>query len=428
MDPDLQTMPGDESTMAGETLEMPKPTAAPLVLALGVGLLAAGVVLGLAMTIVGGVLLFIGLGLWVSSLLPGRGHFHERLAELESRATPIHGATGTVERMAEGKPGYRAQLPAMVHPVSAGVKGGLLGGLVMPIPALIYSLATGHGVWYPANLLAGMALPGLQNLSVAELEQFHATYFVVAVFIHAAMSLVVGLAYGVLLPTLPKIPKELAWGALLMPVLWTGLSFAAIYVFNPGFYQRLDWPSFIFAQFVFGVVAALIVLRMRPRGGLVAGLSAGIAGGAFMLIPAAVWGWMTGHGIWYPVNLLAAMIMQKIAELPTAELERFQENWLLYAVGMHAVLSITFGVALGVVSPKLPDIPAAMSWGALLMPVLWTALSYSVMDIVSPVLARRVDWPWFVASQFVFGLTAAVVVVRSEKIIVPPAGRGPAAV
>ena len=35
-----------------------------------------------------------------------------------------------VERMAEGKPGYRAQLPATVHPVSAGVKGGILGGLV----------------------------------------------------------------------------------------------------------------------------------------------------------------------------------------------------------------------------------------------------------------------------------------------------------
>jgi hypothetical protein len=121
------------------------------------------------------------------------------------------------------------------------------------------------------------------------------------------------------------------------------------------------------------------------------------------------------------------MIMPRIAELPTADLETFHGDWLLVAVGMHAALSLVFGVALGLVSPKLPDIPAAMSWGALLMPVLWTALSYSVMDVVSPVLARRVDWPWFVASQFVFGLTASVVVARSEKIILPPAGRGPGA-
>jgi hypothetical protein len=249
MDSDQPTMPGDEPATAAETLEMPKPTAAPLVLALGVVLLAAGVVLGLAMTIVGGVLLLIGLGIWVASLLPGKGHFAEPLAEPDARPAPIQGATGMVEQMAEGKPGYRAQLPAMVHPVSAGVKGGILGGLVMPIPALIYSLATGHGVWYPANLLAGMVLPGLQDLSLAELEQFHATYLIAAVFIHAAMSLIVGLAYGVLLPTLPHIPKEIAWGALLMPVLWTGLSFAVISVFNPGFYHRLDWPSFILAQF-----------------------------------------------------------------------------------------------------------------------------------------------------------------------------------
>src|SRR5947209_18334106 len=64
MDPDQPTMPGDESATAAETLEMPKPTAAPLVLALGVGLMAAGVVLGLAMTGVGGVLLFIGRRHW----------------------------------------------------------------------------------------------------------------------------------------------------------------------------------------------------------------------------------------------------------------------------------------------------------------------------------------------------------------------------
>jgi hypothetical protein len=427
MDSDQQTMPISERPASAETLEMPKPTAAPLVLALGVALLAGGIVLGTAMTIVGGVLLFLGLGIWVASLLPGRGHFHEPLADRAARPVPVSGATGMVERMAEGKPGYRAQLPAMVHPVSAGVKGGILGGLVMPIPALVYSLATGHGVWYPANLLAGMALPGMQNLSLAELDQFHLPYLIAAAFIHAATSLVVGLAYGVLLPTLPHIPKELAWGALLMPVLWTGISCVAISIMNPEFYHRLDWPSFIFAQFVFGVVAALIVRKMRPRGGLAAGLLAGIFGGAFMVIPATLWGWVTGHGIWYPVNLLAAMIMPGIAELPTADLEQFHADWLLYALAMHAALSIAFGIALGLVSPKLPEIPAAMSWGALLMPVLWTSFSFSLMDVVNPVLARRVDWPWFVASQFVFGLTASVVVARSQKIIVPPAGRGPAA-
>ncbi len=47
------------------------------------------------------------------------------------------------------------------------------------------------------------------------------------------------------------------------------------------------------------------------------------------------------------------------------------------------------------------------------------------MGIVNPLLQERVDWPWFIASQFVFGLAAAIVVVRSEKVYIPPAGRGP---
>ena len=44
--------------------------------------------------------------------------------------------------------------------------------------------------------------------------------------IHVVMSLIIGLIYGVLLPTLPKIRKPLAWGALLMPLLWTAVSYS----------------------------------------------------------------------------------------------------------------------------------------------------------------------------------------------------------
>ena len=59
------------------------------------------------------------------------------------------------------------------------------------------------------------------------------------------------------------------------------------------------------------------------------------------------------------------------------------------------------------------------------MPLLWTAVSYGLMGVVNPLLQERVDWPWFIASQFVFGVAAAIVVDRSEQIYIPPAGRGP---
>jgi len=79
----------------------------------------------------------------------------------------------------------------------------------------------------------------------------------------------------------------------------------------------------------------------------------------------------------------------------------------------------------GLLLPRLRPIPGPMAWGGLVMPLLWTGISYGLMGVVNPVLQQRVDWPWFIASQFVFGVAAAIVVVRSETVHIPPAGRGP---
>ncbi len=114
------------------------------------------------------------------------------------------------------------------------------------------------------------------------------------------------------------------------------------------------------------------------------------------------------------------------ATVPTlAELETFHAEWFIAALGMHAIFSLAFGLAFALVLPLLPSIPGPMAWGGLLLPLLWTAMSYGLMGVVNPVLQDRVDWPWFIASQFVFGIVAAIVVVRSEQVHIPPAGQGP---
>jgi hypothetical protein len=66
-----------------------------------------------------------------------------------------------------------------------------------------------------------------------------------------------------------------------------------------------------------------------------------------------------------------------------------------------------------------------VAWGGLVLPLLWTGTSYGLMGVANPVLQERVSWAWFVVSQFVFGLVAAVVVHRSEMVHITPAGRGP---
>ena len=143
---------------------MPRPTVAPLVVGVGTTLLLAGFALGAAISVVGALILVVGMGAWIGSLLPGRGHMAEAVA---GGPSPITARAGTVERLEQGMPGYRIRLPEKVHPISAGVEGGLLGGLVMPLPALGYALSSGHGIWYPLNLLAGTALPGVGSMSTA---------------------------------------------------------------------------------------------------------------------------------------------------------------------------------------------------------------------------------------------------------------------
>ena len=76
----------------------------------------------------------------------------------------------------------------------------------MPIPALAYGLISGHGLWFPINLLAGMVIPGIGGATAAELEQFRWGSLILAIVIHATFSVGFGLLFGVVSPTLPPIP------------------------------------------------------------------------------------------------------------------------------------------------------------------------------------------------------------------------------
>jgi hypothetical protein len=239
------------------------------------------------------------------------------------------------------------------------------------------------------------------------------------------VSLVTGLIYGVLMPTLPDIRKPIAWGALLMPLLWTAVTYIALGVMNPGVRDGIEWPWFIVSQLVFGIVAAIVFTVLEHRGPIRAGVIGGAIGGLLMPIPALLWSVSAGHTIWYPANLLATMVMHSDVEPSAVQLQQYHGNWFAAAIIAHATLSCTFGLAFAFVLPRVPTIPGRLAWGGLLMPLLWTAMSYGMMGVVNPVLQDRVDWPWFVASQFVFGAIAAVVVVRSEQIHIPPAGKGP---
>jgi hypothetical protein len=119
------------------------------------------------------------------------------------------------------------------------------------------------------------------------------------------------------------------------------------------------------------------------------------------------------------------MVLRDMGALPEKDASAFQADGLAVGIVIHVLLSLGFGAAYGLLLARLPHVPGSLAWGGLLFPLLWTGVSYSLMGVVNPLLQERVDWPWFILSQFVFGAVAAVVVDRSEKITIPPAGRGP---
>jgi hypothetical protein len=72
------------------------------------------------------------------------------------------------------------------------------------------------------------------------------------------------------------------------------------------------------------------------------------------------------------------------------------------------------GLLYGVALPMFPRRPKLL--GGILAPLFWSGMLYAEMGIINPVLQQRIDWKWFIASQFAFGLVAGFVVAKHERI------------
>jgi hypothetical protein len=145
-----------------------------------------------------------------------------------------------------------------------------------------------------------------------------------------------------------------------------------------------------------------------------AGVLAGLAGGAAMAALAALYGLLAYGSVWYPINLLAAVAMPAMAQWDMAQLAAFNGIALGVAVVAHAVISMFVGLVYAALLPMFPRRPEL--WGGLIAPLLWSGLLWASLDLINPLLDARIDWRWFVASQIAFGLTAGVVIARTERI------------
>jgi hypothetical protein len=255
-------------------IESPAPTAWPIVLSFGFTLVFAGLLTSASVSVLGAVLAIAGCVGWFREVFP---HEHEVIVPVVPEEIRIATERRVVERVPVAPDLVRAWLPLETYPISAGLKGGLAGGIAMAIIACAYGLLKVGSLWYPINLLAATVYAESLKLAPAQLNSFHADSFAIAVLLHGIGSIFVGLLYGAMLPMFARRPIVL--GGLIAPVLWSGLLYSIMQLLNPLLASRIDWAWFMASQFAFGIVAGLVVVRqsrVRTRENLPFAMRAGI--------------------------------------------------------------------------------------------------------------------------------------------------------
>jgi hypothetical protein len=146
-----------------------------------------------------------------------------------------------------------------------------------------------------------------------------------------------------------------------------------------------------------------------------AGVRGGLAGSVAMAVLACAYGLLKAGSIWYPINLLAAGVYAESLKLGPAQLYSFHADSFAIALVLHIIVSTLVGLLYGAMLPMFPRRPIVL--GGLIAPVLWSALIYTMLGLLNPMLETHIDWYWFVASQVGFGIVAGLVVVRQSHML-----------
>ena len=227
-----------------------------MVLGLGITLIAAGLITNVAIAALGLLLSAMAAIGWFRNVLP---HEHLEMVEVQLSA-PADAGEPT-------EPVYVSHRQAIERPTysfSSGVEAGVAGGVAMAAVATVFSWMKFHSLWYGINLLAAGSFIGWTDATDSFLSQFHFQGLLVALAIHAMVSVLVGLLYGAMLPIFPR--KSFLTAGLIAPILWTGLAYSMIKHVSPILSDRMDWGWFVASQVAYGLTAGWVIhLRVKVR-------------------------------------------------------------------------------------------------------------------------------------------------------------------
>src|SRR3984957_2532822 len=243
-----------------DVIDLPAPTPWPMVLAFGLSLMITGMVTHWVISLLGLVLTLRSMVGWFFTVFP-----HEQHISVPIQAAVVEiSSTRTTREQLPIDANHRKLLPVETFSVVSGIKGGIVGGIAMIVPAALFGLIRYHSVWYAVNLLAAGGFISWADKSNAFLAQFHLQGLLAATGIHALTSVLIGLLYGAMLPMFPY--KPILTAGFIAPFLWTGILYSALGVISPILNARIDWLWFVISQIAFGLVCGFVVnLQVKVR-------------------------------------------------------------------------------------------------------------------------------------------------------------------
>jgi hypothetical protein len=254
-------MSQDDPHAHNDAVDLPTPTAWPIITAFGLTLIFFGLVTDYFVSLIGFICAAVGAVGWFTDVFPHPKHQAVPFVPADERPKAICREGREVTHLHVGEGGHREHVVfGAVHPYSAGLMGGLAGAVAMAIVACAWGLVFEHSVWLPINLLAAVGDPGLGTSNMEVLKQFSFIGLIVAIIVHLTTSVMVGLLYTVLLPMLPA-KREWLWGGIITPIIWSAVIGATIRFISPMLATNINWPAFFVSQIVFGMVCGYIVYR-----------------------------------------------------------------------------------------------------------------------------------------------------------------------